>query len=42
MGEGSLFQINLKENISPRCLGLLIHKDIPLPAAAQEFVNVLR
>lgn len=42
MDEGSLFQINLKENINPRYLGLLIHKNIPLPAASQEFVNVLK
>lgn len=39
--EGSLFQIHLEEKISPRYLGLMIHKNIPLPAAAQEFVNVM-
>ncbi|MDD2481044.1 MAG: LysR family transcriptional regulator [Lutispora sp.] len=39
--EGSLFQIKLGKKISPRYLGLMTYKDVPLPAAAQEFVNVI-
>lgn len=39
--EGSLFQIDLEEKISPRYLGLMTHKNVPLPAAAQEFVNLV-
>ncbi|SHI41084.1 LysR family transcriptional regulator [Lutispora thermophila] len=41
ISDGSLFTIDLKEKIKPRQLGLLIHKDIPLPRAAQELVNLV-
>lgn len=38
---GSLFEIELEEKLTPRHMGLLTHKDVPLTRAAQEFVNLV-
>lgn len=38
---GQLFMLNLKEQIPPRQLGIMIQKTIPLPIAAQKFVDLL-
>jgi DNA-binding transcriptional LysR family regulator len=40
--KGSIFVLDLKEDTPVRNLGIITHKSIPIPAAAQKFIELLQ